>query len=88
MARFPVRWFPVAKVEWETWWLDQHGPTRSRIPDLLDLIGFANFDLKQSGSFARLEFHSESGEIDLVVSDNPCEADLGWIGRHGFLLDG
>jgi hypothetical protein len=44
-----VEWSRQGRVHWEQHWLDEHGPVRSRIPDLNDHMSFVNYDLRHNG---------------------------------------
>jgi hypothetical protein len=44
-----IAWRRQGAVRWESWWTEENGPTRSRIPNLDDHISFVNHDLQSVG---------------------------------------
>ena len=40
-----ITWERDGNIEWEEWWVQNHGHNRSKLPGLNDHIGYANYDL-------------------------------------------
>ena len=67
---------------WEGWWVEQHGHTRAQDPNEDDLVGFANFDLREN-DLPQLT-RSPAGDLKIEVEHGKGPRILNIIRRHGF----
>ncbi|GHJ47442.1 hypothetical protein Cs7R123_47840 [Catellatospora sp. TT07R-123] len=91
-TRFWLQWQQYGQIDWSAWWVERHGRTRSRVPTLLDHVGFANYDLRELG----LPIIETDGTGRFFIDLNPTSTIISLtdealrerisavIARHGF----
>jgi hypothetical protein len=68
--------------QWEDWWVQRQGYTRSHVPSESELMGFANFDLRSLG-LPELE-RTPDGAIGIRFAHGQSPEILNVLRRHGF----
>ncbi|MFI6332487.1 hypothetical protein ACIBBG_29790 [Micromonospora chersina] len=81
--RLWVEWREYGAIKWQDDWVSRFGHTRSRLPGLMDHIGFANFDLRAAGLPAIAFDDAGQPYVDLPHPGLK-DAVLEVVQRHGF----
>jgi len=75
-------WKRSGNIDWEEWWVRQHGYTRTKEPSPMDHVGFANFDLERN-SCPKITL--QNGQLTIVdVPEDKFDKVKSIIEYHGF----
>jgi hypothetical protein len=85
--KYRIVWARQGTVQWEEWWVRQHGPSRSHVPSMEEHVGFANFDLERNGLPRILRGSNGDFYLDLP-NDLHASGAKRVIEYHGFELEG
>lgn len=67
MGQIEISWVRQGDVIWNEDWVELHGHQRSKLPELQDHIGFANYDLRAAGLPEISEL--EDGTLTIVFDE-------------------
>lgn len=81
MQAFTLRWIQQGETNWEPWWVQAHGHSKTHVPGQMEHISFANHDLRMAG-LPEIKVHA--GSITIETADLPRVQPV--LDRHGFVV--